>query len=459
MHTSDVLFSALSFATLAHAVPILGSGGTLHLPSIDLNFTGGSIPIPKLHLPFFKTAEDTNSGVNVTADLNLTALSDHGLPIPRILENGILDIPQTHSKPVLPNGPRAMAAAHARYGVNNGTVPTHVRRAVTRSINTVVQASPEAYDVEFLTEVTVGGQKVMLNFDTGSADLWVFSSLQSSSQIGSHSIYDISKSSNAKLVSGQTWTITYGDGSGATGVVYSDKVAIGSATVTSQAVEAATSVSSSFVSDSLCDGLVGLGFGSVNTVRPTQQTTWFDNIKASLASPIFAVNLKKNAVGGYRFGATDSTKYSGSITYTPVDSSSGYWKFSTTAFAVGTTKTSHASTMIADTGTTLILMDDTMVKAYYAKITGAYYDSSYAAYLFPCSSTKQDFALYTNGYKIKVPASYMSYAQVSNTYCYGSLQSSSGLSVNIFGSMGLKSQYVVFSKAGSSPTLGFAAKA
>jgi aspergillopepsin I len=66
-------------------------------------------------------------------------------------------------------------------------------------------------------------------------------------------------------MSGYSWRITYGDGSGASGDVYKDKVSVGGVTATSQAVEAARSVSSQFVQDTANDGLLGLAFSSINT--------------------------------------------------------------------------------------------------------------------------------------------------------------------------------------------------
>jgi aspergillopepsin I len=78
----------------------------------------------------------------------------------------------------------------------------------------------------------------------------------------------------------------------------------GEATATSQAVEAATSVSSQFVSDADNDGLVGLAFSSINTVTPTAATTFFDTVKSSLDKALFAADLKKGAAGTYDFGVS-----------------------------------------------------------------------------------------------------------------------------------------------------------
>lgn len=93
---------------------------------------------------------------------------------------------------------------------------------------------------------------------------WVFSSsLPASSKTG-HNIYTPSQSSTYQALSGYTWDISYADGSGASGTVGTDTVTIGSTTVNTQAVELATTVSSTFVQDA-SDGLVGLAFSSINT--------------------------------------------------------------------------------------------------------------------------------------------------------------------------------------------------
>lgn len=92
----------------------------------------------------------------------------------------------------------------------------------------------------------------------------VSSSLPASQQVG-HAIYDPAASSTSQLLNGSRWSITYGDGSMARGTVYTDRVVVGGVTATSQAVEAATSMSSDFNKDLETDGLLGLSFSSINT--------------------------------------------------------------------------------------------------------------------------------------------------------------------------------------------------
>ena len=84
--------------------------------------------------------------------------------------------------------------------------------------------------------------------------------------------------------------------SGANGKVYLDTVSIGGVSVKQQAVEAASSVSKTFTKDTANDGIVGLAFSKLNTVKPQPQRTWFENARSTLAKPIFTVNVISVAV-------------------------------------------------------------------------------------------------------------------------------------------------------------------
>lgn len=101
--------------------------------------------------------------------------------------------------------------------------------------------------------------EIIINFS------WVFSSLLSTSDTAGHQVYDPSRSATAVQKNGYTWSIRYGDGSGAGGDVYTDTVNVGGTSVTGQAVEVATRISGQFRQDVDSDGLLGLSFSSANT--------------------------------------------------------------------------------------------------------------------------------------------------------------------------------------------------
>lgn len=201
------------------------------------------------------------------------------------------------------HGPLALAKAYIKYGV---PIPHDLSFAVAglrislgldkRAAGTV-SATPTMFDIEYLCPVSIGTppQAMNMNFDTGSSDLWVFSTDTPRTAVRGQTVYNPSRSSSAKKLEGQTWDIKYGDGSESRGEVYTDKVSIGGLTVSEMAVESAHEVSAEFTTDSDMDGLLGLGFSHINTVRPNQQKTFFDRIKSSLDAPVLTADLKNNA--------------------------------------------------------------------------------------------------------------------------------------------------------------------
>ncbi|PNH43702.1 hypothetical protein VD0004_g3847 [Verticillium dahliae] len=332
------------------------------------------------------------------------------------------------------NGAIALAKAYNKFGK---AAPADVAAAAANATESRLSkrttgsatASPEANDVEYLTPVQIGtpAQNLVLDFDTGSSDLWVFSTELPSSQ---HS----------------------------NGDVYLDKVTIGGLTVKKQAVEAAQKVSSSFTSDPL-DGLLGLAFSSINTVSPSQQLTFFDNAKSTLDAPLFTADLKHAAAGKYNFGYIDKTAYKGAITYTNVDNSDGFWSFTSTGYQVGTAAfKSSPVTGIADTGTTLLLLPTSVVSAYYAQVSGARYDSSQGGYVFSCSATLPAFTFGVESARIMIPGSYINFAPVddSGSVCFGGIQRNTNIGFSIFGDVALKAAFVVFNSGDL--TLGWASK-
>lgn len=280
----------------------------------------------------------------------------------------------------------------------------------------LVAATPEQGDVEYLAPVTIGGQTINLDFDSGSSDLWVFNTQLSAAASTGHTLYNPQKSTSLKMLTGSTFSISYGDGSGAAGNVGTDTVNIGGATVTNQAIEMATAVSQSFTEDTNNNGLVGLAFSKLNTVKPQQQKTFFDNVMPSLAQPVFTADLRKAAVGAYEFGNIDATKFNGTMAWVPVNTTQGFWQFASTKFAVGTGQAqagNPAGQAIADTGTTLIIADPTVVNGYYSQVPSAQNNAQVGGVTVDCNAVLPDLMLDVGGtYMARVKGADINFAQV-----------------------------------------------
>lgn len=215
---------------------------------------------------------------------------------------------------------------------------------------------------------------------------------------------------------GSTFNISYGDGSFSRGPVVTDTVDIGGATVNKQAIGIPTTVSRSFIEDVHSNGLVGLGFSKINTIKPQQQKTFFDNILPDLSAPVFTASLKNGVAGAYEFGNIDATLFQGEMTTVPVDASRGFWEFASVQFAVGKgdprTPSRGTGTAIADTGTSLMLLDDEIVEAYYAEVDGARQSPEVGGFVFPCEAGLPDLKVGVGEtYMATVSGQVMNFAQ------------------------------------------------
>jgi aspergillopepsin I len=268
-------------------------------------------------------------------------------------------------------------------------------------------------------------------------------------------VYDVA---GGKVLDGHSWQIRYGDKSGANGKVYLDSVSIGGLTVPNQAVEAASTVSRTFYKDAANDGLLGLAFSKLNTIKPSKQLTWFDNIKPKLAAPVFTSALKRRATGTYDFGYIDRAKYSGELIWAPVKGGKGFWDFTVTGFSVGGGQEVPITlNSIADTGSSLWYVPSRVADAYYAKVPGAAYVAKIGGWSFPCNAKLPDISLTISGKKLTVPGINMNYQSINGNNCMGGLQRDTEMPFSIAGDVFLKNMFVVFEHAaGGEPRLGFA---
>lgn len=125
----------------------------------------------------------------------------------------------------------------------------------------------EEDDLEWAGTISVGtpAQKFLIDFDTGSSDLWLPSSACTSSTCKSKSKYTAASSSTSVKKSG-SFSIEYGDGSTVSGPIYTDTVAVAGITAKTQYFSPVTTLSSSFADDPI-DGILGLAYPAISNLN------------------------------------------------------------------------------------------------------------------------------------------------------------------------------------------------
>ncbi|EKG08974.1 Peptidase A1 [Macrophomina phaseolina MS6] len=133
--------------------------------------------------------------------------------------------------------------------------------------------------------------------------------------------------------------------------------------------------------------------------------------------------------------------------YVDIDNSQGFWQFeSASASLNGKTIARSGNTAIADTGTTLALLDDQTVEAIYAVIPGSKYDSTNQGYVFPSSTTADQlptvmFAV--GGKQFAVQKEDLAFADAGDGFLYGGIQSRGDMAFDVLGDTFLKGIYAV----------------
>ncbi|KAF9133988.1 hypothetical protein BGW39_008475 [Mortierella sp. 14UC] len=147
-------------------------------------------------------------------------------------------------------------------------------------------------------------------------------------------------------------------------------------------------VESSQFGSSSKDGLFGLGFNTIESVRDIK--TFMDNAIAAglLAQPVVSVFLPSQRLFNgkrdkYLFGGIDSSKFTGALKYVPVARKS-YWQVAIRDVLFKGHSLSHASEGIIDTGTTLVIISNAAAASVHNNIPGATFESE-NGWMVPCS--------------------------------------------------------------------------
>ncbi|KAG2363836.1 aspartic peptidase domain-containing protein [Suillus spraguei] len=230
----------------------------------------------------------------------------------------------------------------------------------------------------FTADIGVGSPATYytLLLDTGSSNTW----------IGAKKPYQPTTTSQD---TGGTFNVGYGDikrPNYASGKEYTDTVTLNSnLVIPSQSIGVS---SSNFDLGDGLDGLLGLGPGDLThgTVSNADKVpTVMDNLfeQGSISSEVLGVFFapassdNDNAGGELAFGGCDDSKYTGSINYVPITSTSPastYWGIDQ-SISYGQTQILSQTAGIVDTGSTLILIaTDAFEK--YQSATGGTLDKS-----------------------------------------------------------------------------------
>lgn len=159
-----------------------------------------------------------------------------------------------------------------------------LRRDVTLGL-TGASLTPDT--AQYLSSVSIGdgdnAKTFSVVFDSGSADFWLFSNLMGEDVVqmlnGTQLLYDPLNPTTA-IATGQTFNISYDDGSHSDGIVFRDTVTIGGIVIENQTVEAAVQVND-FLRIAVDDiyGVLGLSPLSMNnTSRPGKTPDLLTNL-------------------------------------------------------------------------------------------------------------------------------------------------------------------------------------
>ncbi|KAJ6588105.1 acid protease [Mycena capillaripes] len=329
------------------------------------------------------------------------------------------------------------------------TIPIDVearmqQRAVKRQSE---KLTDEDDDEEWAGTISVGtpAQKFLIDFDTGSSDLWIPSSSCTSSTCSSKSKYKASSSSTSSKKTG-TFSIQYGDGSTVSGPVYSETVTVAKVAVTKQYFSPVTTLSASFKDDPI-DGILGLAFPAISNLN---KNPFFVNANADGDVDANQFGFYLASSGSELFlGGTNEDLYTGDIEFNSVDSSGGFWQATGAKALVGSSSAVTGFQTIIDSGTTLMYGPPAAVKKVFAKVSGSkVFDSTNGYYSYPCATPpKISFNWGGQNWAISADNLNLGQTETGSKDCVASLAAQDlglGTDVWLLGDAFMKNVYTVF---------------
>ncbi|KAH8102946.1 acid protease [Cristinia sonorae] len=320
------------------------------------------------------------------------------------------------------------------------TLPEHLAKRQSEPL------TDQNDDTEWTGPISIGSndQPFVIDFDTGSSDLWVPNASQCKG-CGSKHTYDSSTSSTSKPQSGK-FQIQYGDGSTVSGPIFEDTVTVAGVKAEGQKFSAVTELSDLFNDDPL-DGILGLAFPDISNLKAP---TFFQSAFEQKSVPENAFSFKLASSGSSLYlGGADSSLFTGEVEFHEVVNS-GFWQASGAKALVNGKPVGDSFDTIIDSGTTIMYGPPAAVDALYASVPGAKAVQGQAGfYSFPCDSVP-DVAFNWGGKTWAITPENFNLGQVEegSSECVGALSAEDlGLGDNVWllGDSFMKNVYSVFS--------------
>ncbi|KAJ7637865.1 acid protease [Mycena polygramma] len=321
------------------------------------------------------------------------------------------------------------------------TIPEDVEARLKRRVEKR-QAEPltdEGEDAEWAGTISIGtpAQQFLVDFDTGSADLWVPSLACTSWACSSKPKFDASSSSTATEQSG-SFEIEYGDDSTVSGPVYTDTVSVAGVEVTGQYFSPVTTLPSSFATESP-DGILGLAFPALSNL---QHDPFFNTAETNGAVEENRFGFFLASSGSSLFlGGSDESKYSGDTEFHDIDTASGFWQLPGAKVIVDSVTAVSGFETVIDSGASMIYAPPSAAKTLYSKVAGAFlFDSvnGYQYYSFPCG-TPPKIAFSWGGVDWVISAGNFNVGQTEegSSQCVGAVAgAATGLGTNAWNAVG-----------------------
>ena len=282
------------------------------------------------------------------------------------------------------------------------------RDALRRRQSQTVTASLTNEATLYYANVSIGtpAQDLSLHIDTGSSDLWanVASSAictHRGSPCSASGIYDANSSSTYKFVNSD-FSVSYVDGSGASGDYATDTVSIGGKSI--EGLQFGIGYDSTSP-----QGILGIGYTADEAQVNTANLKSYSNLPQAMADSgliqsnaysLWLNDLDANT-GSILFGGVDTAKYTGLLQTVPIQKEFGqYAEFLITLTGVGlvnngnnlSTSTDLPTAVILDSGSSLAYLPNALTSDIFSALN-VQYSQEQGAGLCSCSLANENITL------------------------------------------------------------------